>query len=232
MQLPFFPVEQRCTDCDRELENEGIPRGCGALLCEACYDRVHEEHGESFSGLEVHFSSGRNEWYTPRWLVDLVIRVLGRIDLDPCSNSRTQPNVPARRHFTVHEDGLSREWSGRVFMNPPHGAQLSAWIRKLKSEHEAGCSSCARMSETVSVPSRTGRLCDEELGPRFRKSGHGSHKELLHSILWKCDSPACPPACPNSGHDLASPGIGRLAAELERVADAWLDLVDASERGR
>ena len=30
--------------------------------------------------------------------------------------------MPAGKHFTAAEDGLSREWHGRVYMNPPYGA--------------------------------------------------------------------------------------------------------------
>ena len=48
---------------------------------------------------------------------------MGEIDLDPCSNSKAQPNVPALNHFTVEDDGLEQKWFGRVYMNPPYGRE-------------------------------------------------------------------------------------------------------------
>jgi DNA N-6-adenine-methyltransferase Dam len=78
------------------------------------------------------------EWYTPEWLWRLARKVMGGLDLDPCSNSLRRPNVPARRHYTKRENGLEQPWSGRVFLNPPYGAGIGAWIAKLTEEVEAG----------------------------------------------------------------------------------------------
>ncbi len=84
----------------------------------------------------VHFTSASPEWYTPPVVLERAIACLGAIDLDPCANpSRT---VPARSHFTETEDGLSRPWHGRVFMNPPYGRQIGRWIEKLVEEFELG----------------------------------------------------------------------------------------------
>lgn len=100
---------------------------------------------------DVHFSSDSPEWYTPKGIVTPVLDVLGTIDLDPCSNSKTNPNVPATRVFTKDDDGLARDWEGRVYMNPPYGRELVDWIHKLCSEHESG-----DVPEAIAlVPSRT-----------------------------------------------------------------------------
>lgn len=100
--------------------------------------------------LAVHFSSRSPEHYTPPRILEVVIRCLGAIDLDPCSNLHEAPAVPARSHFTIAEDGLRRAWAGRVYMNPPYGRGIGAWIEKLASEYEAG-----RVTEAIAlVPAR------------------------------------------------------------------------------
>jgi phage N-6-adenine-methyltransferase len=80
--------------------------------------------------------SQSDEWYTPRWVLDGVRRVLGQIDLDPASNPGT-PNVEAASHFTREEDGLALPWRGRVFLNPPW-SQTARWMVKLIEEVDAG----------------------------------------------------------------------------------------------
>lgn len=72
------------------------------------------------------YSSESEEWYTPPDVLGRV-RLLGEIDLDPCSNGGS-PIVPARRHFTKEDDGLVREWAGFVYMNPPYGRGIDEWI--------------------------------------------------------------------------------------------------------
>lgn len=85
---------------------------------------------------QVHYSSNSSEWYTPSSVIDLVIKVMGGIDLDPCSNSVEHPNVPAAKHYSIAEDGLSQEWSGRVFLNPPYGRTIHRWTQKLRGSFE------------------------------------------------------------------------------------------------
>jgi hypothetical protein len=48
------------------------------------------------------------------------------------------PNVPAARHYTAHDNGLVRPWSGRVFLNPLFGPGVEWWFSKLYQERAAG----------------------------------------------------------------------------------------------
>ena len=108
-------------------------------------DGEDEAHvAEAPSGpLDVHFSSESPEWYTPSDVLERVITALEGIDLDPCSNTPLDDlgqggNVPATRHFTARDNGLRQPWTGRVFMNPPYGREISRWTGKLLFEFEAG----------------------------------------------------------------------------------------------
>lgn len=87
------------------------------------------------------FTSATPEWYTPRHIIDRVLKVFdGEIDLDPCSNSLdpNEANVPAGDYFTAELDGLSRErqWHGRVYMNPPYGDEIPQWVDRLVQAKE------------------------------------------------------------------------------------------------
>ena len=103
----------------------------------------------SKGGEDVHFSSDSPEWYTPKEIIDLVETILGEIDLDPCSNA--EKNVPAGEHFTEKQNGLTRRWNGRVYMNPPYGTVIQEWVLKFRAEYVSG-----RMTEGIALlPSRT-----------------------------------------------------------------------------
>ncbi|WP_200819447.1 DNA N-6-adenine-methyltransferase [Tolypothrix sp. NIES-4075] len=82
-------------------------------------------------------------WYTPPHIVELVVRVLGGIDLDPCADDDRQ--ITARSHFTASDDGLLRSWNGRVFMNPPYSCP-GKWMKKLQAEVELG-----RVTEAIAL---------------------------------------------------------------------------------
>lgn len=78
------------------------------------------------------FSSKSDEWETPKEL-------FGKLDkqfhftLDPCS---TDENYKCKNHYTIADDGLSKDWSGEtVFVNPPYsnGAQ-NKWVKKCYEE--------------------------------------------------------------------------------------------------
>lgn len=123
------------------------------------------------SKMAVHYSSETPEHYTPKEIVGAVLICLGHIDLDPCSNSKTNPNVPAAQHYTIDDDGLAQSWHGRVYMNPPYGREIGRWVEKLCAEYEAG-----NTTEAIAlVPARTDtdwfdRLID---GYRFHCFVHG-----------------------------------------------------------
>lgn len=69
------------------------------------------------------------EWYTPREL----FRALNvQFDLDPCSPGQDiVPWIPAQIHLTIRDDGLTANWFGNVFMNPPYGSDTPKWMRRL-----------------------------------------------------------------------------------------------------
>lgn len=67
-----------------------------------------------------------DEWLTP----PEIIKALGSFDLDPCSPIN-RPWQTATKHYTVNDNGLLLPWEGRVWMNPPYGNKLSAWLNKL-----------------------------------------------------------------------------------------------------
>ncbi len=88
--------------------------------------------------LAVHYSSENAEHYTPDPIWHAAQKLMGSIDLDPCSNSHSQPNIPATRHYTAQDNGLRQYWTGNVYMNPPYGPAIGDWITKLVEAHTAG----------------------------------------------------------------------------------------------
>lgn len=111
-------------------------------ICERCYNAATRESGNgpapAAPGPKAMFTSDSSEWYTPPEIVSSVLDVLGDIDLDPCSNSKEKPNIPARTLYTKEDDGLSQEWKGRVYLNPPYGRGIEKWIAKLQSGYDDG----------------------------------------------------------------------------------------------
>lgn len=67
------------------------------------------------------------DWLTPPELV----KKLGEFDLDPCTPV-SPPFVHAKHNFNINDNGLSKSWFGRVYMNPPYGNGMEKWMEKLK----------------------------------------------------------------------------------------------------
>jgi phage N-6-adenine-methyltransferase len=76
--------------------------------------------------LAVLFSSKTVEWSTPQDFFDELNAEFG-FDLDPCA---TVENAKCARYFTMADNGLAQPWPGRVFMNPPYGRAVAAWMEK------------------------------------------------------------------------------------------------------
>jgi DNA N-6-adenine-methyltransferase (Dam) len=69
----------------------------------------------------ANYSSESIEWYTPARYIEGAREVLGEIDLDPASSVQANAVVRASKFFSKEDDGLARDWFGRVFMNSPYG---------------------------------------------------------------------------------------------------------------
>jgi len=84
-------------------------------------------------------NSGCNEWYTPEKYLNLAREVLGEIDLDPASCEFANNIVKALRYYSVDDDGLTKPWHGRVWMNPPYSSDLvTKFAEKFVNEYNGG----------------------------------------------------------------------------------------------
>ena len=105
-------------------------------ITEAAREAVHNHRAQG---------TGENEWYTPEQYIEAARELLGEIDVDPASSELAQKTVKAGRFFTIEDNGLEKEWNGKVWLNPPYAQPaIQDFIRKTVAEFEAG-----RMSEGV-----------------------------------------------------------------------------------
>ena len=83
--------------------------------------------------------TGQNEWYTPQAHIDLAREVLEEIDLDPATSPQAQETVQANTFYTAEDNGLEKEWHGKVWMNPPYSQPaIQQFIEKLIKEYSEG----------------------------------------------------------------------------------------------
>lgn len=73
-----------------------------------------------------------NEWITPPNIVES----LGKFDTDPCA-SHFQKSPYATTNYYIEDDGLTKQWNGRVWCNPPYGNLAEKFIRLL-AKHNNG----------------------------------------------------------------------------------------------
>jgi hypothetical protein len=71
-------------------------------------------------------SKTSDDYYTPKWIFD----ALGlEFDTDPAQPIGGCSWIPVKRYYTIVDDGLSQEWVGRVWCNPPF-SKPALWIDK------------------------------------------------------------------------------------------------------
>jgi len=124
------------------LRSQGIPRTLAyyyisLITNEKCQDFDTSDPKETGAD-DWWQSTASPEWCTPQHVVALIKRCLRGIDLDPCSNSKENANIPATHVFTKHDDGLQFDWCGKIYMNPPYGRDIGRWVEKLAHEYRKG----------------------------------------------------------------------------------------------
>lgn len=74
-----------------------------------------------------------DEWYTPKEIID----ALGKFDLDPCAPVNPLWQT-AEIMYNKNQDGLTKKWIGRVWLNPPYSRPLIEQFVKRLAEHGNG----------------------------------------------------------------------------------------------
>jgi DNA N-6-adenine-methyltransferase (Dam) len=88
-------------------------------------------------------NANNDEWLTPPKIVE----ALGMFDLDPCAPI-FPPWLLAKKQFNKKDNGLLKDWTGRVWLNPPYGRETFKWLAKL-AEHKNGIALIFSRTETI-----------------------------------------------------------------------------------
>ena len=99
-------------------------------------------------------TKNNDEWLTP----PEIIKSLGGFSLDPCSPIK-RPWETAENHYTIEDDGLNKEWLGRVWCNPPYGKETFVWLDKLAA-HGDGIALIFARTETKGFHSQIWEKAD------------------------------------------------------------------------
>lgn len=89
--------------------------------------------GKGIGGHHHPNKGATDVWLTPPH----VLEHLGTFDLDPCAAPEPRPWPTALNHYVEADNGLSRSWVGRVWLNPPYGPATHTWIKRL-ADHGKG----------------------------------------------------------------------------------------------
>lgn len=117
MQTHNSGAEQEATDEPEEVTGE-----------------VVSDEPEQVGRMEVHYSSETDDWATPQDLFDQLDAEFN-FDTDVCAS---EFNAKCPSFYSAEDDGLSQEWTGTCWMNPPYGEVIGQWVRKARESAEAG----------------------------------------------------------------------------------------------
>ena len=95
--------------------------------------------------MSVHFSSKTDLWYTPQDFFKKYDDVY-KFETDVCA---TDDNAKCAKYYTEEMDGLSQEWRGVCWMNPPYGRTIGNWMKKAYESSLSGA------TVVCLVPART-----------------------------------------------------------------------------
>lgn len=139
-----------------------------------------------------------DDCYTPRWVFD----AMGlRFNLDVAAPVGGAPNVPADRHLTAEDDGLTHPWPGVVWCNPPY-SRVTPWAQRWAG-HPSGAFMATYAPETYWFPRVMGAA------------------DAVAFISCKFARPDAEPIKPRHGVFVAFRGVGIEPAERLAAADKY-----------
>lgn len=78
----------------------------------------------------------KDEWETPPELMEAIVKRWGPMDLDVAASAK---NAKAPLFFTKEDSAMAHLWNEyNVWMNPPYGRGVGAWISKADHEIRRG----------------------------------------------------------------------------------------------
>ncbi len=95
--------------------------------------------------MSAMMSSASDMWETPQELYDEIDEQY-HFDIDVCA---VPLNAKCEHYYTPEQDGLSQQWEGCCWMNPPYGRQIGKWMRKAYESAQQGA------TVVCLVPART-----------------------------------------------------------------------------
>lgn len=141
------------------------------------------------SAAEAHYlKKGETTiWITPKEITEL----LGPFGTDPCAAAE-RPWDHARINYTIHDDGLTQPWVGRVWLNPPYAQGQIRPFTKQFIEHGNGIALVFPRVDTIWFQ-ELGNACDVMLLPpkriRFcRPGGEAPQNAALGNVFFAIGS--------------------------------------------
>jgi phage N-6-adenine-methyltransferase len=159
------------------------------------------ETGARLPGVDVTWLGDQHssdEWYTPPLVFDALALTF---DVDPATIPGGIPWIPADRHYSIEDDGLTMPWVGRVWLNPPYSSP-SPWIQRLAAHGDGialipADTSTAWWHDTVPTADAVcfirGRLRFVKADLRAAKSWTGRFPSAL--VAWGDESAVAVRAC-------------------------------------
>lgn len=128
----------------------------------------------------VHFSSKTDNWSTPQWLFDQLNEEF-HFTLDVCADPQ---NAKCVQYFTREQDGLSKEWDGTVWCNPPYGRTIGLWVKKVVEFVANGGGTCGH-----AAPCQNRHPVVSRLHLRESRNPFSPGKATIRKCYRKCTLP-------------------------------------------
>lgn len=177
----------------------------------------------SWHGIVEHFSrkaeahvsqnTGESEWYTPAEYIAAARDTMGEIDLDPASSPEANAVVGAARFYTASQNGLSKPWLGRVWLNPPYASdKIGLFAEKLVEEYTAD-----RTTQAVVL---VNNATETQWFAAIRKHASARCEPLGRVKFWAPEREATP--LQGQVVFYLGPAHGRFADVFEQFGDIWV----------
>ena len=144
-----------------------------------CYSLLMTGQQTLFSAPQT--ATGNDDWYTPKWIFE----TLGlTFDIDVASPPEGIPWIPARRYYTMEDDGLAQPWKGLVWCNPPF-SKLTPWAHKF-IEHGNGImlTPFGRSKWLSVVWDSSATMLNLPSDLKFQKPDGGWYSMSFGAVLW------------------------------------------------